>query len=41
MNTKLEEVSRGKAVSNAHSSNTGVEEFPRYVVEHRIDDYCW
>src|ERR1019366_7226311 len=40
MNTKLKEVFRGKVVNKAHTINTGVDEFPRYVVEYLIDNYC-
>ncbi len=31
---------RGKVVNKAHTINTGVDEFPRYVVEYLIDNYC-
>ena len=40
MNTKLKEVFRGKVVNKALTVNTGVDEFPRYVVEYLIDNYC-
>jgi ATP-dependent Lon protease len=40
MNYKLKEVFRGKVVNKAHTINTGVDEFPRYVVEYLIDNYC-
>jgi ATP-dependent Lon protease len=40
MNTKLKEVFKGKVVNKAHTLNTGVDEFPRYVVEYLIDNYC-
>ncbi len=40
MNTKLKEVFKGKVVNKAHTINTGVDEFPRYVVEYLIDNYC-
>lgn len=40
MNTKLKEVFRGKVVNKAHTINTGVDEFPRYVLEYLIDNYC-
>ena len=40
MNTKLKEVFRGKVVNKAHTINTGVDEFPRYVLECLIDNYC-
>src|SRR5579859_1594680 len=40
MNTTLKSVFRGKVVNKAHTINTGVDEFPRYVVEYLIDNYC-
>jgi ATP-dependent Lon protease len=40
MNVKLKEVFRGKVVNKAHTINTGVDEFPRYVLEYLIDNYC-
>ena len=40
MNTKLKEIFRGKVVNKAHTMNTGVDEFPRYVLEYLIDNYC-
>ncbi len=40
MNDKLSQVFRGKVVNKAHSLNTGVDEFPRYVLEYLIDNYC-
>lgn len=40
MNTKLKEVFRGKVVNKAHTLNTGVDEFPRYVLEYLIDNFC-
>src|ERR1035437_1273777 len=40
MNTKLKEVFRGKVVNKALTLNTGVDEFPRYVLEYLIDNYC-
>jgi ATP-dependent Lon protease len=40
MNTKLKDVFRGKVVNKAHTINTGVDEFPRYVLEYLIDNYC-
>lgn len=30
----------GKVVNKAHTINTGVDEFPRYVLEYLIDNYC-
>lgn len=40
MNEKLKEVFRGKVVNKVHTINTGVDEFPRYVLEYLIDNYC-
>lgn len=40
MNEKLKEVFKGKVVNKAHTINTGVDEFPRYVLEYLIDNYC-
>jgi len=40
MNTKLKEIFRGKVVNKSHTLNTGVDEFPRYVLEYLIDNYC-
>ena len=40
MNEKLKQIFRGKVVNKAHTINTGVDEFPRYVLEYLIDNYC-
>jgi ATP-dependent Lon protease len=40
MNDKLKEIFKGKVVNKAHTINTGVDEFPRYVLEYLIDNYC-
>lgn len=40
MNLKLKEIFRGKVVNKAYTINTGVDEFPRYVLEYLIDNYC-
>ncbi len=40
MNYKLKEIFAGKVVNKAHTINTGVDEFPRYVLEYLIDNYC-
>lgn len=40
MNSNFKEVFRGKVVNKAHTLNTGVDEFPRYVLEYLIDNYC-
>jgi hypothetical protein len=37
MNQKLKDVSKGKVVNKALTVNTGVDEFPRYVVEYLIE----
>ncbi len=39
-NAKPKEIFRGKVVNKAHTLNTGVDEFPRYVLEYLIDNYC-
>jgi ATP-dependent Lon protease len=40
VNQKLKEVFKGKVVNKAYTINTGVDEFPRYVLEYLIDNYC-
>lgn len=40
MNQKFKEIFRGKVVNKALTINTGVDEFPRYVLEYLIDNYC-
>ena len=40
MNKKLKDVFKGKVVNKALTINTGVDEFPRYVLEYLIDNYC-
>ncbi len=40
MSTKAKTNFRGKVVKKAYTINTGVDEFPRYVVEYLIDNYC-
>ena len=40
MNVRLKEVFKGKVVNKSHTINTGVDEFPRYVLEYLIDNYC-
>jgi len=40
MDTKVKDIFRGKVVNKAHTLNTGVDEFPRYVLEYLIDNYC-
>lgn len=40
MNEKFNDTFRGKVVNKRLTINTGVDEFPRYVVEYLIDNYC-
>jgi ATP-dependent Lon protease len=40
MNEKLKRTFRGKVVNKGLTVNTGVDEFPRYVVGYFIDNYC-
>jgi len=40
MNTNFKEVFSGKVVNKALTRDTGVDEFPRYVLEYLIDNYC-
>jgi len=40
MNKKSRIIFKGKVVNKSHTINTGVDEFPRYVVEYLIDNYC-
>jgi len=40
MNQKFKDAFDGKVVNKALTINTGVDEFPRYVVEYLIDNYC-
>jgi len=40
VNTQVKEIFRGKVVNKSHTLNTGVDEFPRYVLEYLIDNYC-
>jgi len=40
VNEKLKEIFKGKVVNKAYTLNTGVDEFPRYVLEYLIDNYC-
>jgi len=40
MNQTLEKVFRGKVVNKERTINRGVDEFPRYVLECLIDNYC-
>jgi ATP-dependent Lon protease len=39
MNNKLKEIFRGKVVNKARIINTGVDEFPRYVLEYSDEIY--
>ena len=40
MNTRFRDTFRGKVVNKRLTVNTGVDEFPRFVVEYLIDNYC-
>jgi ATP-dependent Lon protease len=40
MNTRFKDTFRGKVVNKGLTVNTGVDEFPRFVVEYLIDNYC-
>jgi len=40
MNERFRDTFRGKVVNKRLTINTGVDEFPRYVVEYLIDNYC-
>jgi ATP-dependent Lon protease len=40
MNTRFKHAFRGKVVNKRLTVNTGVDEFPRFVVEYLIDNYC-
>lgn len=40
MNTRCKDVFRGKVVNKRLTVNTGVDEFPRFVVKYLIDNYC-
>ncbi|NLG52329.1 MAG: BREX system Lon protease-like protein BrxL, partial [Chloroflexi bacterium] len=40
MNQHFQEVFRGKVVNKRLTFNTGMDEFPRYVLEYLIDNYC-
>jgi ATP-dependent Lon protease len=40
MNERLKEIFTGKVVNKRLTYNTGMDEFPRYVLEYLIDNYC-
>ena len=40
MNQQLKEIYSGKVVNKRLTFNTGMDEFPRYVLEYLIDNYC-
>lgn len=40
MNLAFKETFSGKVVNKALTYNTGMDEFPRYVLEYLIDNYC-
>src|SRR4030065_1001423 len=40
MNLRFKETFSGKVVTKRLPFNTGMDEFPRYVLEYLIDNYC-
>lgn len=40
MNTRFQDIFKGKVVNKRLTFNTGMDEFPRYVLEYLIDNYC-
>ena len=40
MNLRFKEIFAGKVVNKKLTFNTGMDEFPRYVLEYLIDNYC-
>ena len=40
MNLRFKETFTGKVVNKKLTFNTGMDEFPRYVLEYLIDNYC-
>ena len=40
MNERFRDAYSGKVVNKARTFNTGLDEFPRYVLEYLIDNYC-
>ena len=40
MNLRFKETFTGKVVNTRLTFNTGMDEFPRYVLEYLIDNYC-
>lgn len=40
MNLRFKEIFTGKVVNKKLTFNTGMDEFPRYVLEYLIDNYC-
>jgi ATP-dependent Lon protease len=40
MNNRFRDTFKGKVVNKRLTINTGVDEFPRFVVEYLIDNYC-
>ena len=40
MNLHFKEIFPGKVVNKRLTFNTGMDEFPRYVLEYLIDNYC-
>ncbi len=40
MNLRFKETFAGKVVNKRLTFNTGIDEFPRYVLEYLIDNHC-
>lgn len=40
MNERFKQIFAGKVVNKRLTTNTGMDEFPRYVLEYLIDNYC-
>ena len=40
MSTRFEDVFSGKIVNKRLTFDTGMDEFPRHVLEYLIDNYC-
>ena len=40
MNTRFKDIFAGKVVNKRLTFNTGMDEFPRYVLEYLTDNYC-
>ena len=40
LNTRFKDIFAGRVVNKRPTFNTGMDEFPRYVLEYLIDNYC-